>query len=218
MYVYVCMYVQVVEEKRRLYSSVQKRDLQLDERNQSRYEVAAEAKGFPDTITEDSVEQEYEDDEDKKVEQEQTRRPPSHRGLRYASTAASDATADRGSLDSRARDLPEGRTTGYPIRSSSSSSATAQWRRPQYHQQPPEHHEHDEYEEEGDGNGNDNDDDESGFDSLTRSLRASTSKESKTVAHQLKDELTTLDVEIGRYPPAQYSIHTYLNVTPSPLI
>eukprot|EP01036_Dinobryon_divergens_P023805 gene23805-32194_t len=181
-----------------------KRDLQKDERKQALYAetAAAESKGFPNTMPDHSVVGQEERD-DEKVEQIRQRHS-SHRGFRYASLA-SDASADRySSLDSRARDLPEGRSS----QSIRSSSATDPWRRPLYQQKRPQQQKRDEYEyeeedyneeEDEEDDEEESDDDGTGFDSLTHSLRAS--KESQTVAHQLKDELTTLDVEIGSLNP-----------------
>jgi hypothetical protein len=190
---YVC---KVVEEKRRLYNSVQKRELQQDERKQALYAdtVAADAKVSDYSPVEESV-----NDHDAVKKVEQIRRPPLHRGFRYSSVA-SDASADRSSVESRPGDIPEQLRTSHSIRS---SSATDQWRRSQYQpkqrqQQLGERDEH-EYEcEEGDDDGDEEKEEEEGdssSDPRTHSLRAS--KESQKVAHQLKDELTTLDVEIG---------------------
>ena len=190
-FMYVC---KVVEEKRRLYTSVQKRELQQDERKQALYAdtVAADAKVSDYLPVEESV-----NDHDAVKKVEQIRRPPSHRGFRYSSVA-SDASADRSSVDSRPGDIPEQLRTSHSIRS---SSATDHWRRSQFQpkQRPQQQHgERDEYEyeyEEGDDDGDEEEEEDSSSDPRTHSLRAS--KESQKVAHQLKDELTTLDVEIG---------------------
>ena len=123
---------QVAEEKRRLFTRVQKRELQQDERKQPLYadNVAADAKVL-DYIPDDGTVDDY--DDDKKVER--VRRPPPHRGFRYSSVA-SDASADRSSVDSRPRDIPEQVRTSHSIRS---SSVTDHWRRSQYHPKEQQH-------------------------------------------------------------------------------